>query len=205
MKKYEDINDGELDALTEIANIGTGNATTALAQLTGKPVKVELPKVTLVPFQKVPELLGGAESIVTAILLEVSGDLQGMFMFLQDLEFSERLLTAMFALTPMELNEELRTSALQEAGNIMCCSYLNAIHSITGFHMMINPPDCCTDMAGALLSIPMIHFAQLEDTMLFMETMIEFDGAESIPCHILFIPELNSLQALMQQLGICAS
>ena len=51
----------QFDVLKEIGNIGAGNATTALSQLIRSKVDMRVPKVELLGFQELSEIVGGAE------------------------------------------------------------------------------------------------------------------------------------------------
>lgn len=77
----DDLNNLQLDVLREIGNIGAGNAATALARMLHKRVDMDIPKVKILEFKDVSELLGSAEKIVIGILLNVNGDLQGNIMY----------------------------------------------------------------------------------------------------------------------------
>ena len=57
--KYEDINNFELDILKELGSIGTGNAATALSGVLSKKVKMSLPEVKIMDFNKAIYEFGG--------------------------------------------------------------------------------------------------------------------------------------------------
>ena len=92
LRKYSDLNEMAKDALRELGNIGTGNAATALSAMTNQEIDLEIPVIRIVPYQDAPGLLGGAEIVETGILLEVSHDLKGIFMFLLNEDFTARML-----------------------------------------------------------------------------------------------------------------
>ena len=71
----------EFDVLTEIGNIGAGNATTALSQLINARIDMRVPKVDLLGFSELAEIVGGAETLVAGILLSLEGDVDGMMLF----------------------------------------------------------------------------------------------------------------------------
>lgn len=48
----------QLDALREIGNIGAGNSATALSQVINKKIDMNVPKVSVVPIEDVPDLVG---------------------------------------------------------------------------------------------------------------------------------------------------
>ena len=70
------------DILSEIGNIGAGNATTALAQMIGSKVDMKVPKVELLEFSQVGEAMGGEEQLMAGIYQIVEGDISGSIMFL---------------------------------------------------------------------------------------------------------------------------
>ena len=59
----------QIDALKEIGNIGAGNAATALAQIVNAQIDMNVPKVNILPFDGVPEIIGGADSHVVVYIL----------------------------------------------------------------------------------------------------------------------------------------
>ena len=91
-------------------------------------------------------------------------------------------------------------SAVCEIGNIMCCSYINAMTVMMDLRVHVSVPDLCIDMTGAILSVPMIHFARLSDELLLIEDKYHFDDQEVVS-HILFLPEIQSLERIFEALG----
>ena len=58
------IDDVHFDVLKEIGNIGAGNATTALSQMINKRVDMKVPKVELLDFNELANIVGGPENLV---------------------------------------------------------------------------------------------------------------------------------------------
>ncbi|MBY6828980.1 chemotaxis protein CheC, partial [Clostridium botulinum] len=52
---YNSMTPLQLDALKEVSNIGTGNAATALSQLLGRKIDMNVPDINIVPFEEVME------------------------------------------------------------------------------------------------------------------------------------------------------
>ena len=71
-----------MDILKEIGNIGAGNATTALASMLQCRIDMNVPEVKLIEVDELAESLGGAQRVMTAIFLEVEGDITGDIIFL---------------------------------------------------------------------------------------------------------------------------
>ena len=75
-------NDIQLDALRELANIGAGNASTALSGMLGRPVDLTVPDARVVPMTQAVEEIGVPESEVTGIALGVLGDMPSVVLML---------------------------------------------------------------------------------------------------------------------------
>ena len=65
----------EIDVLGEIGNIGSGNAATALSEMLGHPINIDVPEVIILDYENVMNLLGGPENIISAVLVDLSKDL----------------------------------------------------------------------------------------------------------------------------------
>ena len=92
-------------------------------------------------------------------------------------------------------------SALQEVANIMAASYLNAIASLTGMTITISTPSLCTDMLGAILSVPAIYYANISDKIIHIEDELRGENL-CAPNHILLIPDTGSLEKIITRLGL---
>lgn len=203
-KKYslEEMNAMYQDVLREIGNIGAGNATTALASLLGQKVDMTVPQVKLLDFEELGELVGGDETVLAGIYLGVEGDIGGNMMFLLSIPSAKYLVSKLMMgmETPGDEFTDMERSALQEVGNIITGSYLNALASLT--NMMIYPtvPDLNIDMAAALLSVPAIQFGALGDKILLIQT--EFFGDMAIDGYFILIPDMDSYSKILGALGI---
>ena len=193
------------DVLKELGNIGAGNATTALAQMIGCKVDMSVPKVQLLDFNKLGELVGGEDELMVGIYLQVEGDIEGSMMFLLDLEsghyLADKLLMKENAVhEQMEVFDEMELSALKEVGNIITASYLSALASMTNLTILPSVPYICVDMAAAILSVPAIEFGLVGDRALLIETEICADVA--IRGYFILMPEQESYYKILSALGL---
>lgn len=199
MKADSEFNEKHQDVLKEIGNIGTGNAVTALSQLLGKRFNIEVPDIRMVEYYEVPGLLGGAEVLKTGIMLNISGGLSGIFLFLLDEEFTRIVLDVMVGQEERDIVklDDMSRSAICEIGNIMCCSYINALAMMTGLKINVSVPGVCSDMAGAILSVAVVHFAEISSRILLIENKFGMkEGA--FFSHILFLPDPDTADKLQQ-------
>lgn len=203
LQSYDDLNDIHLDVLREIGNIGSGNAATSLSEMLARSIDIKVPVIRVLDYAEVVEALGGPESMIVGLMLSLTGDVNGMIMFLMHQEFAHMTLNSLLGENIESFDEidEMGYSAMQEVANIMAASYVNAISAMTNLMINITTPEICIDMLGAVLSVPAIHYANISDKIIFIED--EFDSAgESTPSHILMIPDVDSLQKIMSNLGI---
>lgn len=207
IQDYSDLNNLHIDMLREIANIGTGNAATSLSSMLQRPINIQVPKISFLDYQAVSENLGGPETLMVGMMLTLHRDITGMMMFLLKEEFAHMVLNSLLGQSFASFVEvdEMGLSAMQEIGNIMAASYINAIGQITGLTIEISPPDITVDMVGSILSVPAIHFANISDKVIFIED--EFHSGKEATAqteetsNILLIPDVDSLDLIVEKLG----
>lgn len=202
MKDYlNNLNSLVIDVLKEIGNIGAGNAATALAKMLDKKIDMNVPKVNLINIADVPDILGGPESLVSAILFTIEGDIEGSIMFVLDFNSSKKLVNLLMNGYELETLDEFGESALREIGNILSGSYISSLSSLSGLNIKISIPSLSIDMAGAILSVPAIQFGQISDNILIIET--EFlEGADNVRGFFFLIPDYDSYDILLKSLGV---
>lgn len=196
------------DVLKELGNIGAGNATTALAQMLGARVDMSVPKVSLLEFKDLGEVVGGEDSLMASIYLRVEGDVEGSIMFMLPkpaaAHLANKLMSGMLGIDEENAADhefgEMECSAIMEVGNIITGAYLNALSGLTNLKMCPSVPHLGIDMAGALLSVPAIEFGIYGDHILLIQTKfsddIELDG------FFLLIPDMESYEKILTSLGV---
>lgn len=191
-----------LDVLTEIGNIGAGNAMTALSQMLQCKVDMQVPQVRLLGFSEVGETVGGEEQIMAAVLLAVEGDITGSMMFMVQEESARHLIHkfTMGMLPEGSEFEEMGMSAMQEVGNIITGAYLNSLSSLTGLVVYPSPPAVTIDMAGALLSVPVIQFGLYGDQLLLIQS--QFFDEMKLDGYFILVPDLTSYGKILRALGL---
>lgn len=192
------------DLLREIGNIGAGNATTALAQMIDSRVEMKVPKVALLEFKDLSELVGGAENIVVGVLFTLDGEVEGMMMFMVDRPSARHLVNILLK-NPLDYDSEefseIENSALQEIGNIIAGAYLSSLSKLTSLSISSSIPYMSIDMAGAILSVPAIEFGKVGDKALLIETEFK-DEIKSVNGFFILIPSLDSYSSILSSLGV---
>ena len=203
---FNKLDNFQIDVLKEIGNIGAGNAATALAKMLRRKVDMDDPKVKVLKFQEVSEILGEADIPVVGLLLRVMGDIKGSIMFILENEAARIWVNILMGKPQTEkkgyLNfDEIEVSALKEIANILSGSYLSALSSLTGLNILPSVPELAIDMAGAILSVPAIEFGKLGDSVLYIETEY-LEGDTRVVGDFFLVPDFDSYDVLLKALGV---
>ncbi|WP_105618033.1 chemotaxis protein CheC [Vallitalea okinawensis] len=199
---YDDLNNMQIDVLKELGNIGAGNAVTALSSLINQKVDMATPKVNILDFKDVANVLGGEERQVAAVLLNVTGDVNGIMMFVLDIADATRLVNLLMGMESTDDKlSEMQISALQEIGNIIAGAYLNSLAQLTNKKMIASVPYLAMDMAAAILSVPAIEFGKIGDTVLLIQTDFG-DEVDKVQGYFLFVPDIDSINIVLGSLGV---
>ena len=201
--KYEDLNAMQIDVLREVGNIGSGNATTALSSMVGKMIDIEVPRVEVLDFNEAINAVGGPEKVIAGILIRINGDIEGMIMFLFEQNLIALIEETFFGQAPKDIFSlsEAENSALNEMGNIMAGSYVNAIAQLAGMTIDIEVPVMTVDMLGAIMSVLAIEMGEMGDKLLFIDNNMIIDNT-SIQSKMLLLPTIDSLDNLLGKLGV---
>ena len=203
LRKYEEMNSMQIDALREIGSIGTGNAATALSSLLGTEVRIPLPEVQILEFNAAVEKLGGFETISAGIISSLSGQINGLMLALFQLDAINLLLDKMMGkqITYYGDLTEIENSAVIEAGNILISSFISALSGLSGITIEKSVPQISIDMQGAIITVPMAAYGNQSDYIMLIGGSFLVDGRE-VPCRLLLAPDIRSLNFLLDRLGI---
>jgi len=192
---YTDI---ELDALREVANIGSSTAATALSSLIGMPVEVSTPRAHALTLADAIDQVGPGETVVTTVVIPVAGELQALVLLVMQPPTE----TVACELLGVEAGTEYGQSALLEIGNILGASYLGALSGITGLALAPTPPELVYDMLGAVLASALVIEVGA-DQVLLLESTLSVADRECSPA-FLFIPTLGGVGEILDRLGMPA-
>ena len=203
IKNFEQLTSLEIDTLREIGSIGTGNAATALSQMLGKEVRITMPEVRIMGYNEAIEWIGGPEEITAGVLVRLSGQISGIMLSVQPIEFVNLVLESVMdkGITNYEQLSELEHSALIEVGNIMISTFINALSGLAGVDVTLTVPAFTVDMQGAILAVPMAEYGGQSDYIMTIGGNFVCDNKQ-VPCRLLMSPDLRSLNALLRKLGV---
>lgn len=188
--------DMQQSALAEIANIGSGHAATALSGLLGRPVDVGYSAAVLTVLGKAIDEVGAPMNRSALVDTPIHGD-QGNVL----LVFPEESAEELCGLLGTSMDDEWGLSALQEVGNILSASYLNAIVEMTGLALEPDPPKVEVDLLGQMIASSGAAGGNPSDPTVLMRSYLTVEGSTT-RFSFLFVPRLRSVQALLEALGV---
>lgn len=185
-------------ALAEIANIGSGHAATALSALIGRPVDVGYSMATLTVLARAIDELGEPMNRSALVDTPIAGD-QGSML----LVFPEDAAQQLCEMLGVSMAEEMGLTALQEIGNILSASYLNALVEMTGIPLEVEPPRVEVDLLGRAVSQSRAGGGNPTDPTVMMRSYLSVEGSTT-RFSFLFVPRIKSVQLLLDRLGVGA-
>ena len=194
MSQYTEL---QLDALRELANIGSGTASTALSGMLGRSVDISVPNAQALPFADAVDAIGEAEAEMTGIVLGIQGDMGGTVLLLVAPADAD----AMCVMLGLEPGDEFALSALGEIGNIVGASYINALGSMTGMELEPTPPATVTDMLAAIVATALASAALTGDIALLLDSDLTVEG-EDCSITFLLVPDQGGVDELLSRLGL---
>jgi chemotaxis protein CheC len=194
----------ERDALREVANIGAGHAATALSQMTGHKIMIDVPEVSIRRLEEATDLIGPPETIIAAVLMHMMGDMTGRTLLVLPEDCARSLCTILLRRSePTPGFSEMQRSTLMETGNILCSAYLNALSDFMGMMLVPSVPALVVDQAGAVLTTAYLNFGHARDYVICVETAFRFEGsAELLHGQFILMPDMGSLSAIFDAIHL---
>lgn len=191
------------DALLEIGSIGAGHAATALSELVDHKVMINVPTLEITEVHRVPELMGGPETLVAAVFIRVLGDVRGSMLFLVPRESALAMVDLLQGhdLGTTKVVSETDEELLKQTGNILAMAYLNSLTRLTDLVFLPSPPAFAFDMAGAILDSMMAEAGMVAEYAIVVSA--EFVHiAGRVNAMLFFLPKPDSLDVILSRLGV---
>jgi chemotaxis protein CheC len=187
----------QLDALRELANIGSGTAGTALSSLLGRPVEISVPNAAALELADAVDAAGPPEELVWAVVVTVGGDLGASAL----LVIPERDAVAICGLLGEVPDTETGRSALEEVGNILVASYVGALSTMSGFVLDMRPPASAHDMLGAIVSTILATRSGGRDFAIVLDSDLHVEH-EAISLSFMLLPTPEGVEELLHRIGL---
>ena len=194
MTRYTDI---QLDALRELANIGSGQASGALSSMLGRSVDITVPSASVLPMAEAVGTIGDPEAEYTGVVIPIVGEMPASVLLL----FTPKDAELMCGLLGVESGTEIGVSALMEIGNIVGTSYINALAEMTGMELEPAPPGAATDMLGAIVESVLAERAGAGDSALLLDSDLVVER-EDCSVSFLLVPDAGGVELMLGRLGL---
>lgn len=187
----------QLDALRELANIGSGQAAAALSTMLGHPVDISVPTAAAMPLVDAVAAAGDPEASRFGILVPIVGEFDAAVVLLVP-ERDAQQLCDVFGL---QSGSEDGASFLGEIGNILGTSYINVLAQMAGMDMEPAPPQVVHDLLGAIVASVLLARGEDADMALVLDSTLQVEGK---PCELSFllIPGSGGVHDLLARIGV---
>jgi chemotaxis protein CheC len=189
--------DLQLDALRELANIGSGNAGTALGQMLGKSVDISVPTAAVLPLPEAVAIAGAADELRHGVVVPIVGDLDAIVVLLFP-DADARTLCGIYGIEPSTPDGR---SMLGEVGNILGTNYINVLAQMVAMDLEPAPPQVVEDMLGAILESVLIGRGGEIDSALILDSALVVEE-EECSLSFLMLPENDGIRQVLERLGV---
>ncbi|MDX6729414.1 MAG: chemotaxis protein CheC [Baekduia sp.] len=189
--------DMQLDALRELANIGSGNAGTALGSMLGKSVDISVPTAAALPLAEAVAIAGAPDEMRYGVVVPVVGDLEAIVVLLFP-EDDARKLCGLYGIEPSTPDGN---SMLGEVGNILGTNYINVLAQMVGMRLEPAPPQVVEDMLGSILQSVLLGRGDDVDEALILDSSLLVEE-EACSLSFLLLPNHGGIRQVLERLGV---
>jgi chemotaxis protein CheC len=194
MTTFSDI---QLDALRELANIGSGNAGTALGSMLGKSVDISVPTAAALPLAEAVAIAGEPDELRHGVVVPIVGDFDAIVVLLFPDE-DARKLCGIYGIEPSTQDGR---SMLGEVGNILGTNYINVLAQMADMKLEPAPPQVVEDMLGSILSSVLLGRGGDVDEALILDSNLLVEE-EQCTLSFLLLPNHGGIKELLGRLGV---
>jgi chemotaxis protein CheC len=192
------ITEKQLAQLSKASQTSASASSAIFSKWANRPVEVRMDAVQVIPFH---ELIPRSEPLAPVsfgLALELSGDMGGSLLFLVEESAGYALIDLLMKKpkgTTLKL-DPMGRSALQETGNIVGSSYVNALVRELGLDRLVpGPPSLFLDITQSILETVVMQYAATQEELLFIP--VHFSSAESgLDWKFFFLPDFAGLSRL---------
>jgi len=191
----------ELDALTELMNLGVSHAANSLAKMIREEVILSVPKVTLVGREEAIKILGEREAKnLVAVHQTFEGDISGRALLIFPEERSLELVRAVIGreLTVEEIIE-LEQEALAETGNVILNSCLATIANLLKRSLKISLPEVLRGHGSEFFNLQPPPETGDTVMLIYINFTVRQRNIDGYIAMLMDMPSLAALQVLLDE------
>lgn len=194
-----DLSDLELDALTELVNLGVSKAAVSLREMIGRQVLLSVPSVALVSREEAVRVLRKEEpSKLVAVHQVFEGDITGRVLLIFPETKSLELVRAVTSSDlPLEDIMDLEHEALAETGNIILNGCLATIANQLRRTLKISLPEILRGDSQAFFNLPPPPEAGDVVLFVYINFSIMDRDVQGYIAMLMDMPSMTALKALL--------
>ena len=184
----------EIDALTEIFNIGIGRAAKSLNQMVSQTVDLTIPEIEMLPNKQAKHKLDLNTAMeISAVTQRFSGDFQGQALLMFSKENGLQLVRLLLGnKIPIEDLSELEQDSLVEIGNVILNACFGTVINFLQASISIEMPEFIQGNLNKIFTYSSEH-----DWSLYIKVKFSLPS-EHIAGHISFIMDITSLEIFQE-------
>ena len=196
------LDDLELDALTELVNLGVSRAALSLREMVGEQVHLSVPTVVLVSRARAVEILGEREeSKLVAVHQAFEGDITGRALLLFPETKSLELVRAVVGSSlPLEDIIELEQEALAETGNIILNGCLATLANMLQRSLKVSLPEILRGEGPDFFNLPPPPDSGDMVMFLYITFEVRQRDISGYIAMLMDMPSLAALKGLLREL-----
>jgi len=196
------ISDQQADELRELGNIGAAHAATTLSTILSTMIQIRVPEIILVNLANLRNYLDDVMAAMT--VFQIQGQIKGEgYLILHIPEDSIiRLTNIMIGTTEQDREiDDMDRSAINEIGNIMTSSFLDACATLLNIIMIPSPPSMVIDMPHAALQsiIATQEIKESVDEVVLFRTELTC-ATHEIKANIILLPSRSLLAEIFARM-----
>ncbi|HLZ82176.1 MAG TPA: chemotaxis protein CheX [Caulobacteraceae bacterium] len=197
-----DLDDLELDALSELVNIGVGRAAASLRVMVGEEILLSVPSVKVVSRVEAAGIIGGRDiGELVAVHQSFDGDISGRALLIFPETNSLELVRAVTGgELPLEDIIELEQEALAETGNIILNGCLATIANLLGRSLKMSLPEIVRGSGHDLFTLAGVSAAEDVALFLYIDFAVKQRDIRGFIAMLMDQPALVSLRRLLADL-----
>jgi chemotaxis protein CheY-P-specific phosphatase CheC len=177
----------EKDQLAELLNIGVAHAGTTLSKLVGQRTTISVPTSSLKTSVSAAYFIDQPQDITLAVLLRISGGLDGYVFLLFPRDTAVHLLHSLSGKKVGDLRalDAFDRSVFQEVGNVLTGGMLQGLEKFLHCSLHHSVPNVVVDMGGAIFnSLTASMLARHEEFFSLNVTICVNPLPDATDCHL---------------------
>lgn len=174
------LTDLEKDALKESANIGAGNASSALSELVKKKVNIVVSDLSFISLDNLQEAIGGPKQLVVGIYTPVSGGMSGTIIIIFPIDCALALSSVLQGkpkTASSTLSEEDK-GVLGNMGNILSESYLASLDQLLEMGMKRGESKIVSTFGESVIDLIMLSIDEESKSGLLIKTNFDIEETD---------------------------